>query len=219
MDAWQALDRIRGCGIIAVLRGDFPPQKAIAVADVLLEAGITSVELTYNSPDWREALPAVRDAFGDRLLVGMGTVLNHVQVREALAQGAQFLVSPALDPASVSTAHAAGVLMAPGAATPTEAVQAAALGCQLVKFFPAGVLGVDYFRTMRGPLSDINFSCNGHMHLGNIADFLRAGAAVCGVAGDGLAGNGSRPLSEIRAIAHEMMALVREVRAEKQPVP
>ncbi len=216
MDPSRALEQIRQCGIITVLRGDFPPDKAIAVCEVLLDAGLNVVELTHNSPDWRTALPAVRDAFGDDLLVGMGTVLNPAQVREALDTGAEFLVSPILDPPSVSTAHAAGVLMAPGAATPSEAVQAANLGCRLIKFFPAGALGVNYFRAMRGPLNDLNFTCNGHMHVGNVGEFLQAGAAACGVAGDGLAGNGSRPLPEIHAIARDLAAIVREVRgAEK----
>lgn len=212
MEASRALDAIRQCGIIAVLRGDFPPDRAAAVCDVLLEAGISVVELTCNSPGWQDSLPALRQRFGDTLLVGMGTVLNPVQVRQALDCGAQFLVSPILDAASVSTAHAAGVLMAPGAATPTEAVTAAALGCKLIKFFPAGALGVNYFRAMRGPLDDLAFTCNGYMHVGNIGDFLRAGAAACGVAGDGLAGNGSRPLDEIRATAREIMAVVQETR-------
>lgn len=213
MQATQALDQIKQCGIITVLRGDFPPDKAIAVCDVLLAAGLTVVELTYNSPDWRTALPAVRAAFGDDLLVGMGTVLNPAQVREALDGGAQFLVSPILDAPSVATAHAAGVLMAPGAGTPTEAVQAANLGVSLIKFFPAGALGVDYFKAMRGPLNDLAFTCNGHMHAGNVGDFLAAGAAACGVAGSGLAGDGSRPLEEIRAIARDLAAIVQAVRA------
>ncbi len=213
MEATHALDAIRQCGIIAVLRGDFPPDRAAAVCDVLLEAGITVVELTRNSPGWQDSLAALRQRFGDALLAGMGTVLNPAQVRQALDCGAQFLVSPILDAASVSTAHAAGALMVPGAATPTEAVTAAALGCKLIKFFPAGALGVNYFRAMRGPLDDLDFTCNGYMHVGNIGDFLRAGAAACGVAGDGLAGNGSRPLEEIRATAREIMAVVQEARA------
>lgn len=212
MNASLALEKIKESSIIAVLRGDFPPHKATAICDILLDAGITCVELTYNSPDWRESLSTLLDAFGEQMLIGMGTVLNHVQTAEAIERGAQFLVAPSLDPASVSTAHAAGVLMAPGAATPTEAVQAAALGCKLVKFFPAGVLGVDYFRTMRGPLDSITFSCNGNMHAGNIADFLQAGAAVCGVAGNGLVGNGSCSMDEIRARAREIAAIVRDVR-------
>ncbi|MBN1963032.1 MAG: bifunctional 4-hydroxy-2-oxoglutarate aldolase/2-dehydro-3-deoxy-phosphogluconate aldolase [Anaerolineae bacterium] len=212
MDATLALEQIKQCGIITVLRGDFPPDRAIAVCDVLLNEGLNVVELTYNSPDWREALPAVCEAFGSDLLAGMGTVLNPAQVREALDGGAQFLVSPALDPASVSTAHAAGVLMAPGVGTATEAVQAANLGVGLIKFFPAGALGVDYFKAMRGPLNNLAFTCNGHMHVGNVGDFLAAGAAACGVAGAGLAGNGSRPLEEIRAIARELVAIVKAVR-------
>ena len=133
------------------------------------------------------------------------------QVEEALKAGADFLVAPTLDAASVSTAHAAGVLMAPGVGTPTEALTASNLGCKLLKFFPAGALGINYFKAMRGPLNHLDFTCNGHMHVGNIADFLQAGATACGVAGDGLAGNGSRPLPEIKAIAADIAAVVRSV--------
>ncbi|GAB4569143.1 MAG: bifunctional 4-hydroxy-2-oxoglutarate aldolase/2-dehydro-3-deoxy-phosphogluconate aldolase [Anaerolineae bacterium] len=208
MDANLALQHIRQTRIIAVLRGDFPPQKATAVCEALLENGLDIVELTYNSPDWWEALPALKAAFGDRLLVGMGTVLNAEQVREALDFGADFLVSPIFDAASVAVAHAAGVLMAPGVGTPTEAVVAANHGCKLLKFFPAGALGINYFKAMRGPLDHLDFTCNGHMHVGNIGDFLRAGATACGMAGDGLAGNGSRPIEEIRAIARDVAAIV-----------
>jgi 2-dehydro-3-deoxyphosphogluconate aldolase/(4S)-4-hydroxy-2-oxoglutarate aldolase len=211
MDASLALKHIRTSRIITVLRGDFPSEKAMAVCAILLEAGLNVVELTTNSPDWRTALPAVKEAFGSDLVVGMGTVLNTAQVDEALAAGADFLVAPTLDAASVSTAHAAGVLMAPGVATPTEALTAANLGCKLLKFFPAGALGINYFKAMRGPLNHLDFTCNGHMHVGNIADFLQAGATACGVAGDGLAGNGSRPLPEIKAIAADIAAVVRSV--------
>ena len=72
---------------------------------------------------------------------------------------------------------------------------------------------MNYFKAMRGPLDDIDFTCNGHMHVGNVGDFLRAGAAACGVAGSGLAGNGERPLEEIRAIANDIVAVVKEARA------
>lgn len=211
MDAASALARIRRTRIIVVLRGDFPPAKAVAVCEVLLENDLDIVELTTNSPDWREALPAVRRAFGPNLMAGMGTILQPAQVGQTLELGVQFLVSPAFDPAVVSTAHAAGLLMAPGVATPSEAVNAANHGCKLIKFFPAGALGINYFKAMRGPLNHLDFTCNGHMHTGNIADFLRAGATACGMAGDGLAGDGRRPLEEIRAIAREVAAIVRDV--------
>jgi 2-dehydro-3-deoxyphosphogluconate aldolase/(4S)-4-hydroxy-2-oxoglutarate aldolase len=211
MDSALALEHIRSTRIITVLRGDFPADKAIAVCEVLLEAGLNIVELTYNSPDWREALPALQGAFKSDLIVGMGTVLNPAHVREALDLNADFLVSPIFDAASVSTAHAAGVLMAPGVGTATEAVVAANHGCKLLKFFPAGALGINYFKAMRGPLDSLDFTCNGHIHVGNIGEFLQAGATACGVAGNGLAGNGSRPLSEIRDIARDIAAIVRDV--------
>ncbi len=215
MDALTALKKICDGGIVAVLRGNFPPEKVLPVCEVLLQEGIAAVELTRNSVGWTEALPALRKTFGDALLVGVGTLLNHVQVREAIDGGAQFIVAPSLDAQSVSTAHAAGLLMAPGVATPTEAVQAAALGCKLIKFFPAGPLGVSYFKTMRGPLNDLAFMCNGGINQENIAAFIRAGAAACGVGGDALSGDGSRPLDDIRANAARLVALVRQAREEK----
>lgn len=213
MDAQTALNRIRTVGIVAVLRGNFPPEPAAAVCEVLIREGVTAIELTRNSTGWPESLPALRKAFGDDALVGAGTLLNHVHVREAIDCGAQFVVAPSLDAGSVSTAHAAGLLMAPGVATPSEAVQAAALGCKLIKFFPAGPLGVSYFKTMRGPLNDFNFICNGGINAENIGAFLRAGAVACGVGGDALAGDGSRPVEEIRAAAARLVAEVREARA------
>lgn len=209
MESDLALQHIRQTRIIAVLRGDFTPEKAVAVCEVLLEHGLNIVELTYNSPAWWEALPALKAAFPGDLLVGMGTVLNAEQVQEALDFGAEFLVAPTFDAASVSAAHRAGVLMAPGVATPTEAVVAANHGARLLKFFPAGALGVHYFKAMRGPLDQLDFACNGHMHVGNIEEFLRAGATACGLAGAGLAGDGSRPLEEIRAIARDVAAIVK----------
>lgn len=209
MDAELALHHIRQTRIITVLRGDFTPEKAVAVCEILLENDLDTVELTTNSPDWWEALPAVKAAFPDQMLVGMGTILNAAQVSEALDFGADFLVSPVFDAASVAVAHAAGVMMAPGVATPTEAVVAANHGAKLLKFFPAGALGLNYFKAMRGPLNQLDFTCNGNMHVGNIADFLNAGATACGLAGDGLPGNGHRPLEEIRAIARDVASIVK----------
>lgn len=211
MDAELALQQIRQTRIITVLRGNFTPDKAVAVCEILLENGLDIVELTYNSPDWWEALPAVKAAFDDQMLIGLGTVLNAAQVQEALDFGAEFLVSPIFDAASVAVAHSAGVLMAPGVGTPTEAVVAANHGAKLLKFFPAGALGVNYFKAMRGPLDQLDFTCNGHMHVGNIEDFFKAGATACGLAGDGLAGNGSRPPEEIRAIARDVAAIVKNL--------
>jgi Entner-Doudoroff aldolase len=213
MEPTRALERIKKTAIIAVLRGDFPPRTALAVCEALLAEGLDIVELTYNSPDWRDSLPALLEALGDQMLIGMGTVLNPAQVREAAGCGAQFTVAPSFDPASVATAQSLGLLMAPGVGTASEAVRAAAHGARLLKFFPAGALGVNYLKAMRGPLNDIDFTCNGYMHVGNVGEFLRAGAVACGVAGDGLAGSGSRPVDEIRAIARDLAGIVRDVRA------
>lgn len=212
MQPEHMLDTLRKHRIVAVMRGDFPAEKAVATCQALLDGGVHIVEMTHNSPHWREALPAVLQAFGDRLIVGMGTVLNRAHTQEAIDYGAQFLVAPSFDPESVSTAHAAGLLMAPGVTTPTEAVRAAAMGARLLKFFPAGPLGVDYFRTMRGPLDDLNFICNGNMSVDNIEGFLRAGAVACGMGT--LSGKGDRSPEDIRAITRQAVEIVAALNAE-----
>ena len=187
---------IERCGLVAGMRGSFPPENALRVTGVLMEAGLNVFEFLMNSEQPIEAMQAVKRAYGDAACVGMGTVLDTAMAQRALDAGADFIVSPAFNPDVVRAAQAVDVLVAPGVITPTECVDAWTLGVKLLKIFPIGPLGVDYFKAIRGPLDHIKFMCNGGTNDANVREFIEAGAVACGMAG-WLTGDGHMALDLI----------------------
>lgn len=203
--------------ILAGMRGNFPPETALQVAETLFEEGITIYEFTLNSIGALEAMQAVKQRLGDRAVVGMGTVLSVEDARRVLDAGADFVVSPAFQPEIVQTVIDAGVLMAPGVTTPTEAVAAWQMGMPILKLFPIGPLGVDYFKAIFGPLDHMKFMCNGGMNETNTRELLQAGAVAVGMAG-WLTGSGTWTQDRIRDRARILTEVVRSVRSGQPPV-
>lgn len=218
MDTNTAYAMIEHGALMAGMRGDFPPDKALKIAGVLIEKGINVFELTMNSAGAIEAMQAIKREYGADACAGMGTVLDESTAKRVLEAGADFIVSPAFNPGVVLAAQAVDVLVAPGVITPTEAVNAWAMGVKLLKIFPIGPMGLDYFKAIRGPLDHIKFMCNGGTNDGNVGDFLKAGAVACGMA-NWLTGDGNMPLETIRQRAHILHDIVEEVRTgHKRPV-
>lgn len=198
---------IRDGGVIAIARG-VPRGTLRAAAAVLLEAGVLALEVTLDSPEALDEIAWLRAHWGGRMAIGAGTVLTTGQVREAKAAGAQFVVSPNVDAAVIGATVEAGLVSVPGAMTATETLQARAAGATFVKLFPAGVLGPDYLRALRGPLSDVPFVPTGGVGPDNAEAFIRAGAVAVAVGGE-LFGKGADPVS---AVADRARALVQAVR-------
>lgn len=211
MDSDSALQRITASGIVAGMRGAFPPEVALAVCEILLNEGISNFELMMNSERPLEAMRALKDEFGDAVCVGMGTVLDSATAETAIDAGADFIVSPAFQPQVVTAVMARGVLAGPGVATPSEAVAAWSMGVTLLKLFPIGALGVDYFRALFGPLKHMTFMCNGVMNDRNAREFLAAGAAACGM-GPWLVGDGTWSKSKLRSRARILLNAVQSAR-------
>ncbi len=212
MDAQTAFDRIARSGLMAGMRGQFPPDVALEHVRVLLDAGqIDALEFTMNSTQPIEAMRAAKQAFGDAVVAGMGTVLDGEMARRVLDAGADFIIAPSFNREVIALAQAAGVLVVPGVITPTEAVDAWATGVKLLKIFPIGVLGVDYFKAVRGPLNHIQFICNGAMTDENVGAFLKAGAVACGMA-NWLTGTGAMPLDQVAQRARTLREIVSSVR-------
>lgn len=217
MDAAQLLNRISREGLVAVLRGAFPPEAALHTAEALISAGITTIELTTNSEQPFAAMQALKRAFEGSAVVGMGTVLDAAMAARALDSGADFIVSPSFNHGMLAAGLSAGVLAIPGVMTPTEAVDATAAGAQLVKVFPAGPLGLDYFRALRAPLDHIPMMANGGTTDANVGDFIGAGAIACGVSG-WLTGDGSRQAQEIMRRARLLADIVSAARRGSTPI-
>jgi 2-dehydro-3-deoxyphosphogluconate aldolase/(4S)-4-hydroxy-2-oxoglutarate aldolase len=167
---------------IAIVRLD-DLSEAIQLSRALLEGGITKLEFTLTNQEANQAINMVRKEFGASLTVGVGTVLDAEQANASIDAGAQFLVTPALLPDVIKVARERDIPIACGAYTPTEILTAWRLGADLVKVFPASVLGPGYIKDVRGPLPDIPLVPTGGVNVGNCAAFLNAGAYTVGVGG------------------------------------
>ncbi|QPC81953.1 bifunctional 4-hydroxy-2-oxoglutarate aldolase/2-dehydro-3-deoxy-phosphogluconate aldolase [Phototrophicus methaneseepsis] len=198
MRAEQAYNLIEDTVIVAGMRGAFPPHVALPLVETLLEIGIRVFEFTYNSEQPIEAMQAVKETFGDSVCAGMGTVLAVEDAVRVMDAGADFIVSPAFQREIVQAVMARDILMAPGVATPSEAVAAWGMGVKLLKLFPIGALGIDYFKAMFGPLNHMRFMCNGAINDSNASEFIQAGAVAVGMAG-WLTGDGTWPASRLRS--------------------
>ena len=172
--------------IIAIIRGA-DEQQALAAARALYEGGITLVEVTFNqkAPETfvctANAIRAIRDAMGDQMLVGAGTVTSVELARMAADSGASYIISPDTDEAVICETKQLGLVSIPGAYTPTEAKRAYNAGADFVKLFPCVGDAPAYIKALCGPLNHIPFLAVGGVNADNAADFLKAGAVGIGV--------------------------------------
>ena len=211
MDSETALRWIKTDGIVAGMRGAFPPDVALRVSEVLMNEGIRCFELLMNSEAPIAAMRALKAEYGDAACVGMGTVLDVDSAEAVMDAGADFVVSPAFQPDVVTAVMARDVLMGPGVATASEAVAAWDMGAPLLKIFPIGALGIEYFRAIFAPLSHMTFMCNGAMDDQNAREFLLAGAVACGMGG-WLVGDGAWSKSRLRSRARILVNAVASAR-------
>ncbi|HEX4203494.1 MAG TPA: bifunctional 4-hydroxy-2-oxoglutarate aldolase/2-dehydro-3-deoxy-phosphogluconate aldolase [Ktedonobacteraceae bacterium] len=160
---------------IAIIRLD-DLAEAIQISRALLAGGVGALEFTLTNKQALAALEQVRQEFGTRLTVGVGTVLDAEAARAAIDAGAQFLVTPALLPDVIAVAKQREVPIACGAYTPTEMLSAWRLGADLVKVFPASQLGPGYIKDVLAPLPDLRLVPTGGVNLDTCAAFLAAGA-------------------------------------------
>lgn len=114
----------------------------------------------------------------DDVLMGAGTVLDAPTARQAILAGAQFIVTPTVEPDVIEMAHRYGVVVIPGAMTPTEILTAWEMGADMVKVFPASILGPGYLKAVHGPLPQIPLVPTGGITAENAGEFIRAGAAL-----------------------------------------
>ncbi|BCJ41988.1 2-keto-3-deoxy-phosphogluconate aldolase [Actinoplanes ianthinogenes] len=162
-------------GIVAILRA--PTAGAFAaVADVLVSAGITAIEVTLTSRGALDAISGLRRQLPAATVIGAGTVLTPDDAKAAVDAGASFLVSPVLD-----TLAGQSVPCYPGAYTPTEVYAAHRAGAPLVKLFPASSLSPSYLKDLRAPLPQVRILPTGGIGLDDISDWLSAGAAAVGL--------------------------------------
>ena len=165
--------------LVAIIRGADPKQ-LLRIAEALHAGGVRTMEITLNSPGALASIEEIAGAMHGRLLVGAGTVLDPETARAALLAGAQYIISPTLNPATIRMTKRYGAVSIPGAFTTTEILAAYEHGGDIIKVFPASV-GAKYFRDLAGPLPFIPLMPTGGVSLDNIAEFRQAGAVAYGL--------------------------------------
>jgi len=214
MSKEHQLQRVLDCGIVAVVRSQDSAQ-LVEVVRALADGGVTIAEITMTVPNALDVVKQVRAALGDRVLLGAGTVLDPETARAAFLAGAEYIVAPTVNLDVIKLCQRYDKLVMPGAFTPTEILTAWEAGADIVKVFPADVVGPAFFKAIKGPLPQIRVMPTGGVDLTTAATFLKAGACCLGVGGQLVepaavaAGNFAR----IRELAQQYVAIVKETRA------
>jgi len=139
------------CPLIAILRG-IKPAEAEVIGDALEEAGVRIVEVPLNSPDPLQSINRLARAFGDRMLVGAGTLTDATQVAQVVDAGGKLIVTPHAELSVVRAAKDAGLFAVPGFFNPTEAFALLNAGADAIKLFPAEVLGPSMLKALKAVL-------------------------------------------------------------------
>jgi len=175
------LRSILNIGVVPVVRTS-TAESAVLAIEAVYRGGIRAAEITMTVPGAIKALEKLADAFGDKLVLGAGTVLDPETARICMLAGAEFFVTPALNLKTIEMVKRYSKIIMPGALTPTEVVTAWEAGADFVKVFPCGALGgPKYIKALKAPLPQIEMVPTGGVSLENTADFLRAGAAAVAV--------------------------------------
>jgi 2-dehydro-3-deoxyphosphogluconate aldolase/(4S)-4-hydroxy-2-oxoglutarate aldolase len=175
------LARIKELAIVPIIRT--PDSKsALAAVEAVLEGGIDCVEITMTVAGALKAIETVADRYGDKILLGAGTVLDPETARACLLAGAQFFVTPSLNVRTIEIARRYSRPIFPGGLTPTEILTAWEAGADGVKVFPCNALGgAKYIKSVKAPFPHIDLIPTGGVNLETVADFLTAGSSAVGV--------------------------------------
>jgi len=176
----QYLTQITGSGVVAVIRAKSKDQ-LMDIAKALIAGGVPAIEVTMSTPKAIAGIEMLADALGDQAVIGVGTVIDAPTCRDAIAAGAQFVVSPTFDPDIVATTKRYGKISIPGSFTPTEILRTWSAGADIVKVFPSTTLGPGYFRDILAPLPQLKLTPTGGVDLKNAGEWIKAGAACIGV--------------------------------------
>ncbi|AKU23136.1 bifunctional 2-keto-4-hydroxyglutarate aldolase/2-keto-3-deoxy-6-phosphogluconate aldolase [Massilia sp. MB5] len=209
----EVLQAIREAGMVAIVRAD-SAQEALLQAEACIEGGVRALEVAFTTPGALDVIKALRERHAGRVLIGAGTVLDTETARLAILAGAQFMIAPNVNVDVIRLCNRYQIVSMPGALTPTEVVQAAEAGADIVKVFPADAVGPHYVAALRAPLPHIALMPTGGVTLENLGTWFKYGAVAVGIGGSmtGPAKKGN--YAEVTANAAAFVARLAAIRKE-----
>jgi 2-dehydro-3-deoxyphosphogluconate aldolase / (4S)-4-hydroxy-2-oxoglutarate aldolase len=180
MNKDEILEKLIRLGAVAVIRMN-DSEKLKRVSEAIHKGGVSAIEITMTTPNALAVIEILSKTMGDEIIIGVGSVLDPQTAIDAINAGARFVVSPVFKPDIVETVKKLNIPVMPGAFSPTEIQAAYEQGADIVKVFPADVIGMAFFKAIRGPMPYLKLMPTGGVTLTNAGEWLKAGACAVGV--------------------------------------
>lgn len=207
----QILEQIKASGVIAVIRGA-SCDEGVRSSRACIAGGVDVIEVTYTMPGASEVISSLVKEYGDKVIVGAGTVLDPETARAAMLAGAQFIVAPSFNVETIKLCNRYCVLCIPGIGTATELQQALEAGAGLVKLFPGDVYKPSGLKALKGPFPQADIMPTGGVSADNVQDWFKAGAAAVGAGSFLTAGAKRGDYEEVARTAHAFIDKVKQIR-------
>jgi 2-dehydro-3-deoxyphosphogluconate aldolase/(4S)-4-hydroxy-2-oxoglutarate aldolase len=207
----EVLGKITAAGLVAVIRAESSDQ-ASRIAEACANGGVAALEITFTVPGASAVIEHLAKNSQGEILLGAGTVLDPETARIAILAGAQFVVSPALNPETARLCNRYQVPYMPGAGTVGDVIKAMECGADIVKVFPGEILGPAFVKAVKGPLPQAHLMPTGGVNLENVGEWIDAGAVAVGVGGNLTAGAKNGDFTSITRIARQFVDKIKEAR-------
>jgi len=208
----RVVSKIIEAGLVAIVRAESSGQ-AERIAEASVAGGVAALEITFTVPGALKAISDVaKTPHGRSILLGAGTVLDPETARAAILAGAQFIVSPSLNPETAKLCNRYQVPYMPGAATMAEIIAAMECGADIIKIFPGEMFGPAFVKAARAPLPQASLMPTGGVNLQNVGEWIEAGSVAVGVGGNLTAGAKTGDYASITKLAQEFIEKIRAAR-------
>ncbi len=213
MEKEKVLSAITDTGLVAVVRAN-NEDEAFRITDACLEGGCKSIELTFTVPGANKVIEALAKKYAPgEIMLGAGTVLDSETARTAILSGANYVVSPGFNAEACKLCGRYRVPYMPGCMTITEVLTAMEAGADIVKIFPADLFGPKIIKDIKGPLPQAKMMPTGGVDVGNVDQWIKAGAVAVGAGSSLTAGAKTGDYAKVTATAKEFIAKIKEARA------
>lgn len=210
----DVLQRLTVTGLVAVVRAENAEQ-AIRITEATLEGGCSAIEMTFTVPGAHKVIEALAQRYKpSELILGAGTVLDPETARIAILSGATYIVSPSLNVETVRLCNRYQVPVMPGAMTIREVIEAMEAGADIIKLFPGEAFGPGFIKSIKGPLPQAPLMPTGGVDVGNVGEWIQAGAVAVGAGSSLIGGAKTGDYAKITATAQEFIARIAEARSK-----
>ncbi len=212
MDKLTVLQKIRDVGIVAVVRAA-TADEAKRITEACMKGGVPAIELTFTVPGAHRVIEELAAYYkNDEIILGAGTVLDSETARTAILSGAQYVVSPYFDEATIKLSNRYAVPCMPGCMTIHDVIRSLELGCDIIKLFPGDAFGPGMVKAIKGPVPQANIMPTGGVDVGNVAEWIKAGVVAVGAGSSLTKGAKTGDFELVTETAKRFVENIREAR-------